>query len=77
MVDGTAGLTLMWSQEMPGAARCLPAVLSSLESRRAPPVRDVGQGRSLTQYFWSNSKVEAPWMSEWKGVFSKAYSPIL
>lgn len=49
MVHGTAGPPLMWSQEMPDAARCLPAVLSLPGSRRAPPVRDMGQGRSLTQ----------------------------
>lgn len=69
VVDGTTGPTLMWSQEMPDAARCLPTVLSSPGSRRAPPVWDRGQGRSLTQCSWSNSKGEAPWMSEWKGVF--------
>lgn len=69
MVAGTTGLTLMWSQEMPDAARCLPTVLSLPGSRRAPPVRDVGQGRSLTQCFWSNSEVQAPCMPEWKGAF--------
>lgn len=69
VVDGTTGPTVMWSQEMPDVARCLPTVLSLPGSRRVPPVRDVGQGRSLTQCFWSNSKVEAPRMSEWKGTF--------
>lgn len=35
MVDGTTGLALMWSQEMPDAARCLPTVLS-LQSAACP-----------------------------------------
>lgn len=61
MADGSPSLTLTWSQEVPGAARCLLIcfVLAWVMQGTAHPGRRSGKV-SDSEWFWSNAKVEAP-----------------